>query len=54
VIMFDFVAAPSDYLHRAGRTARNGASGRVVSVTKMKSIRVLLLFSMLLLLLFSM
>jgi superfamily II DNA/RNA helicase len=32
VVLFDFPTSPSDYLHRAGRTARNGASGRVVSL----------------------
>jgi superfamily II DNA/RNA helicase len=32
VILFDFPTSPSDYLHRAGRTARAGASGRIVSL----------------------
>jgi superfamily II DNA/RNA helicase len=32
VVLFDFPTSPSDYLHRAGRTARNGAGGRVVSL----------------------
>jgi len=35
VIIFDFPKNPIDYLHRAGRTARAGESGRVTSlVTK--------------------
>jgi len=32
VVNFDFPLNPIDYLHRTGRTARAGASGRVVSV----------------------
>lgn len=32
VILFDFPTSPSDYLHRAGRTARAGADGRIVSL----------------------
>lgn len=32
VILFDFPTSPSDYLHRAGRTARAGAEGRIVSL----------------------
>lgn len=35
VVLFDFPSTPLDYLHRVGRTARAGASGRVTSfVTK--------------------
>jgi superfamily II DNA/RNA helicase len=35
VIMFDFPETPADFLHRAGRTARNNSSGTVTSfVTK--------------------
>ena len=32
VIMFDFPLNPVDYLHRAGRTARAGAGGKVTSL----------------------
>ena len=32
VIMFDFPRNPVDYLHRAGRTARAGKSGRVTAL----------------------
>eukprot|EP00172_Hildenbrandia_rubra_P000130 Plantae.Rhodophyta-Hildenbrandia_rubra.ctg10583.p1 GENE.Plantae.Rhodophyta-Hildenbrandia_rubra.ctg10583~~Plantae.Rhodophyta-Hildenbrandia_rubra.ctg10583.p1 ORF type:complete len:562 (-),score=92.71 Plantae.Rhodophyta-Hildenbrandia_rubra.ctg10583:242-1927(-) len=32
VILFDFPASPVDYIHRAGRTARAGAEGRVTSL----------------------
>lgn len=32
VVMFDFPSNPIDYLHRAGRTARFGARGEVVSL----------------------
>jgi superfamily II DNA/RNA helicase len=35
VVNFDFPKNPTDYMHRTGRTARAGASGRVTSlVTK--------------------
>jgi superfamily II DNA/RNA helicase len=35
VVNFDFPFNPVDYLHRTGRTARAGASGRITSlVTK--------------------
>jgi superfamily II DNA/RNA helicase len=32
VVNFDFPVNPIDYLHRAGRTARGGAAGRVTSL----------------------
>jgi len=31
VINFDFPLKTSDYLHRAGRTGRNGKSGTVIN-----------------------
>lgn len=36
VINFDFPLNPDDYLHRTGRTARAGASGRVTSLVQKK------------------
>ena len=32
VVMFDFPRNPVDYIHRAGRTARAGAKGKVTSL----------------------
>ena len=32
VILFDFPTSPIEYIHRAGRTARAGAKGRVTSL----------------------
>ena len=32
VVNFDFPLNPVDYLHRTGRTARAGASGRITSL----------------------
>eukprot|EP00850_Spirogloea_muscicola_P022395 SM000291S10873 [mRNA] locus=s291:38922:44914:- [translate_table: standard] len=36
IIMFDFPRSPIDYLHRTGRTARNGAKGRITSLVTKK------------------
>ena len=32
VVNFDFPMNPIDYIHRTGRTARAGASGRITSI----------------------
>ena len=32
MVNFDFPSSPVDYLHRTGRTARAGASGRITSL----------------------
>jgi superfamily II DNA/RNA helicase len=32
VVNFDFPMNPVDYIHRTGRTARAGASGRITSI----------------------
>lgn len=32
VVNFDFPLNPVDYIHRTGRTARAGASGRITSI----------------------
>ncbi len=32
VVNFDFPLNPMDYIHRTGRTARAGASGRITSI----------------------
>lgn len=32
VVNFDFPMNPMDYIHRTGRTARAGASGRITSI----------------------
>eukprot|EP00178_Gracilaria_changii_P023422 TRINITY_DN708_c0_g1_i1.p1 TRINITY_DN708_c0_g1~~TRINITY_DN708_c0_g1_i1.p1 ORF type:complete len:564 (-),score=72.89 TRINITY_DN708_c0_g1_i1:488-2179(-) len=39
VVLFDFPNSAVDYLHRAGRTARAGASGRVTSFVGKKDMR---------------
>ncbi|CAN8075440.1 unnamed protein product [Agarophyton chilense] len=39
VVLFDFPNSAVDYLHRAGRTARAGASGRVTSFVGKKDLR---------------
>eukprot|EP00850_Spirogloea_muscicola_P012650 SM000082S22892 [mRNA] locus=s82:393706:399992:- [translate_table: standard] len=36
IIMFDFPHTTIDYLHRTGRTARNGAKGRITSLVTKK------------------
>ncbi|CAM0880095.1 unnamed protein product [Alopecurus aequalis] len=38
VIMFDFPKNSIDYLHRTGRTARNGAKGKVTSLVAKKDV----------------
>jgi superfamily II DNA/RNA helicase len=38
VVMFDFPLNPIDYLHRSGRTARNGAAGRVTSILSKRDV----------------
>lgn len=39
VVLFDFPTSAVDYLHRAGRTARAGAKGRVTSFVMKKDLR---------------
>jgi superfamily II DNA/RNA helicase len=38
VIMFDFPRNPIDYLHRAGRTGRAGAEGKVTSILQKRDL----------------
>lgn len=38
MVNFDFPLNPMDYIHRTGRTARAGASGRITSIVTKRDV----------------